>query len=98
MTNSGERLMNDRLALLAEPQVDGAVVLQRGPQRQAGLDRVAGTDDRHVRQRPQQRDVLAGMMRRAQRRVGQAGADADDDDRHVVVADVDADLFQAHAS
>ena len=83
-----------RLAGLAEPQVGRAVPLDAGPGGGHCLGRVAGGDDRHVRDRPHHGDVLLGVMRPAQRGVGDAAADADDGHRHVLVAEVVAHLLE----
>ena len=92
----GDRsLVDDRLALLAHADVDRLVLFHDGAQRAAHLEGVARADHHHVGERAQERNVLAGMVGRTEPRIGQAGADRDDGDRHVVIADIGADLFEA---
>jgi hypothetical protein len=88
-------VVDQGFALLTDAHVDGSVVLQRGAQRAAYFVRISGCNHAHVGQRSQQRDVFTRMMRGAQRGVRQAGPDADDNHRYLVIAHVDADLFQA---
>ena len=60
----------------------------------ARLEIVRGRDDLDVVDRAQHREIVQGMVRRAQRAVTHAGADADQLDRVVAVADVVLDLLQ----
>src|SRR5207248_10822907 len=53
-----------------------------------------GDDDFDVVDRPKRGDVVQGMMRRAQRAVAYAGADADQLHRPIAVANVVFDLLQ----
>ena len=87
--------MHHRLALLAHADIDRAILLHRRAQRGAHLEGVARADDHHVRERAQEGNVLAGVVRRTEARIGKAGADRDDGHGRFVVADVGADLFQA---
>ena len=65
-----------RLARLAQPQVHGPVLLGHAVQRGlAALGRIARSQHRHVGERRGQDDVFLGVVRAAQRRVGDAPAD-----------------------
>ena len=72
---------------------DVELVFARGTSEPAGIGRVGRAEDGEVREAAEDADVLAGVVRRAERRIRQAAARADDHHRHVVVADVDADLL-----
>ena len=86
--------MHHRFALLAHADIDRAVLLHRRPQRGANLKGVARANHHHVRDRAQERNILAGMVCRAEARIGKAGADRDDGHGRFVIADIGADLFQ----
>ncbi len=88
-------LVNQRLALFPEADIGRPVLLQHGPHGSPHLERVARTDHHQVGDGTQERDVLAGMVRRAETRVGQTRTDRHDRDRRLVVAGVGADLLQA---
>ena len=88
---------HDRVVPLRHADVDGPVVIERGPHCADHLLGVGRGDDRHVRQRPQDGDVLDGEVRRAERGVHHAAAVGDQPDVHVVHAQIDGDLLEAAA-
>ena len=84
-----------RFARLAEAQIDRADLLLGAPARRGfNLSRIARRNHVHVRDRAGDRDVFLRVVRRAERRIIHAAADADDSDREVLIAEVVAHHFE----
>jgi hypothetical protein len=91
----GRARMNRGLAGSAEAEVAGPLFVDDRPRQEFRLDRVPGGDDEHPRQGTHDRQVLGGVVRHAERAVGQPSADCHHLHVRVVVADVVPDLLEA---
>ena len=88
---------HDGVPAFAEPDIHGAVPVERLRHQALHFLRIARCDDGHPRQGAEDRDVLDGLMRRAERGIHHATAAADEPDVGVVQAKIQTDLLVAAA-
>jgi hypothetical protein len=79
-------MVDDRLALLAQPDVKRPVMQHGGLEAGAHFQGIARAEHRHVGEHAQERDILERMMRGPEGGIGKSAANADDRRRHVVIA------------
>jgi hypothetical protein len=87
--------MDQRLSLLTHSEIDRPVLRQGGAKSRAHFPRIARAADDHARQGTEKCDVLAGVMSGPQASVGKSSAYCHDNYRRLVVAYIDAYLFEA---
>jgi hypothetical protein len=85
------------VAAFGQPNIDRQRPVDRLAHEPGHFRRIADRDDRHVRQRAHDRDIVDREMGRAEWRINEAAAIADQPDRQIVQAKVDCNLLVAAA-
>lgn len=89
-----DMVMDPLFAAAAQPQIAGTGIPRDRPCGFLCLHKIAGTQHRHIRQRPHHGDVLCRLMAHAKRPIDKAAAHAHDLHIGVMIRAVVADLLQ----